>query len=338
MKTIQQIKEELGQRLSILAHHYQNQQIVDWADHTGDSLELARKIPGLDAEFIVFCGVHFMAETASILAEKGQKVYLPDHTAGCVMAQTAPGLLVERVLKKLRSNGRNVIPLAYVNSSAHVKAICGIYGGSVCTSANAKTMLSWALKQGDGILFIPDKFLGQNTAKKIGIEKKEIAILDITKNGENIDISKLKDKVLFLWPGVCAVHFRYKPEEILKIKQEHKNCLCVVHPECSPEVVELADADGSTSFIIKYVQEAKENSMIFIGTEENLVIRLAKRHPNKKIKSIKPSFCSNMAKITLEKLKNTLNSLDKSHYIVEVSEDIKKPARLAIQTMLEVSR
>ena len=338
MKEILEIKESLKERLVILAHHYQSQDIVDFADHTGDSLELARKIPNLDVEYIIFCGVHFMAETASVLASKGQKVFLPDHSAGCVMAQTAPAYLVEIVLNKLSQKGRKVIPLAYVNSSAEVKAICGKYDGSVCTSANAKIMLSWALKQKDGVLFIPDRFLGKNTAKKLGLSDKEVMVLDITNKGNNIDFNKTKDKILFLWPGVCAVHFRYKPEEILAIKNRYPDSLCVVHPECSPEVVRLADADGSTSFIIKYVKDAPKGSTIFIGTEENLVKRLAKTHKDKKISSIKPSFCSNMAKITVEKLKSTLNFLNSDRYVVEVDENIKGFAKMAIETMLEVSK
>jgi quinolinate synthase len=336
MNQIEQIKKNLGQDLAILGHHYQSDAIIQYTDIRGDSLELARQIPDLTAKYIVFCGVHFMAESAAILAQKDQMVFLPAPDASCVMAETAPADLVEKIVLKLRSQGKEIIPLAYVNSSAQVKAICGKFNGSVCTSANAPKMLKWALEQGDGVLFLPDKNLGQNTARILNVPPEEIVILDVRSQGEYLNYEQIKDKKLFLWPGVCAVHFRFKPEQLRRIRKTHPEARIIVHPECEPDVVDLADGSGSTSFIIKYVREAKPGTTIYIGTEDNLVQRLAKEYQNKKeILPIIPSFCSNMARVTKENLLFTLKNLNPENKI-SVSEHIAVLARKALKRMLEV--
>ena len=336
MNQIEQIKKNLGQDLAILGHHYQNDTIIEYTDIRGDSLELARQIPDLTAKYIVFCGVHFMAESAAILAQKDQMVFLPALDARCVMADTAPASLVEEILTRLTKEGKKIIPLAYVNSSAEVKAICGKFNGSVCTSANAPKMLAWALDQGDGVLFLPDKNLGQNTAKILGLHPDEVVTVDIRSQGRRANYEQIKNKKLFLWPGVCAVHFRFKPEQLMRIRKTHPEARIIVHPECDPDVVALADGSGSTSFIIKYVREAEPGTTIYIGTEDNLVQRLAKEYQGKKeILPIIPSCCSNMAKVTKENLLFTLKNL-KPENKISVPEHIILLARKALKKMLEV--
>jgi quinolinate synthase len=329
---ISAIKAALGPRLCILAHHYQADEVVRHADILGDSLELARRIDGLDAEHIVFCGVHFMAETAAILARPGQKVYIPDAQASCVMAEMVPSLLAEEVLARLNRDGRRIIPLTYVNSSAAVKAVCGNHGGSVCTSANAPTMLRWALAQGDGVLFLPDANLGRNTARAIGLEEESILRLDIRGQGRLVPAAD-SSRRLYLWPGLCAVHAKFQPAQISLIRAEDPQALIYVHPECSPEVVQMADGAGSTTYLIKAVAEAKSGSTVYVGTEWSLVNRLAARHPDKTIRPLRKALCSNMAKVTQARLGAMLRQIDAAPQ-VRVEEHIARPARLALERML----
>lgn len=326
------LKEKYQNNLTILAHHYQKQEIVDLADKVGDSLELAQKIPELKTKYLIFAGVHFMAETAVILAQKHQKVFLPVPNASCVMANTAPYKKVKKILELLNEE-KKVIPLAYVNSSASIKALCGEYGGSVCTSANAEKMLLWALEQADGVLFLPDKHLGLNTAQKINLPPSKITILNI-KNKYSMQLDK--NKTLFLWPGVCAVHFKYKVKHIEKARKSHPDAKVIVHPECSPQVVEQSDMAGSTSMLIKYVNSLPKKSKVYIGTEENLVQRLARKYKGQKeIFSLFPSFCSNMNKINLKTLEYLLKNL-KNLAPVKVDEHIAKLSFKALSTMLKV--
>ena len=335
-QAINSVRNKLGSRLVILGHHYQHDEVITHTDYQGDSLELARKIPHLDAEYIVFCGVDFMAETAAILAQKSQKVLLPEHSASCVMAKMAPAPLVETVFKKLSQTGQKVIPLAYVNSSAAIKALCGKYGGSVCTSANAKTMLNWALEQGDQVLFLPDSHLALNTGHQLGLDNSELQILDIRKNGKNLQPTDLIQKKMLIWPGVCAVHARFKSAQIEVIRNKDPQAKIIVHPECHPDLVQMADATGSTSFIIKYVQEAPQDSRIYIGTECNLVKRLTKRYLGAKhIYPLHESFCSNMGKTNQAKLAALLQSLERAEPIT-VPADIREKSAIALNTMLEV--
>lgn len=326
---IENIRAEMGEDLCILAHHYQNDSIVSHADYTGDSLELARKIPNLKARYIVMCGVYFMAESAAILATNNQHVYIPEREAGCVLSATAPVQLVAQKLEELSTEKNKVIPLAYVNTSAAIKAICAQYEGSVCTSANAKTMLQWAFNQGKRVLFLPDKNLAHNTANSIHIADQDRVLLSLRKRFSP------KEARLFIWPGSCAIHQLFKIEHIRKARQNFPKAKIIVHPECTPKVVAQSDASGSTSKIIRYVKEAEEGSTIFIGTELNLVKRLAKEY--ERVKSIYPlyaSCCRNMAKITEGKLANLLKNLDKSEPVT-VEKDIKKQAVLALNRMLE---
>lgn len=333
-KNITAIKDQLGDRLCILAHHYQNDHVLRHADIVGDSLELARHIPGLGAQYIVFCGVHFMAETAAILAGPDQRVYAPDPSAGCVMSNMAPAHLLAVVLERLNAQGQRIIPLTYVNSSAAVKAVCGQFGGSVCTSANAPAMLAWALDQGDAVLFLPDAYLGQNTANILGLDPSEIQRIDIRAGGQRVLPPEAQTRLL-LWPGLCAVHAKIRPEHLDTIRAQNPGAIILVHPECAPEVVNKADGAGSTSFLIQQAEQAAPGSTIFMGTECNLVYRLQDRYPEKSIHPLHSIWCSNMAKTTEEKLLSVLENLEQSP-VVQVDTKIIAAAGLALERMLAV--
>jgi quinolinate synthase len=335
-EAITRLRRTLGERLVIMAHHYQHDEVVRHADITGDSLELARRVPDLGAAHIVFCGVYFMAETAAILAAPGQTVHLPDLEADCIMAAMAPASRVAAVLAHLASGGRRVVPLAYVNSSAAVKAVVGRHGGAVCTSANAETMMRWALKLGDAVLFLPDRNLAWNTADRLGLPENERLVLDVRGDGRRLDPAAARSVRLFAWPGMCAIHHRMKPAHVAQARAADPQALVVVHPECRPEVVALADASGSTRGIIDYCNRAPEGAVIYVGTEIRLVRRLAARHaPSKRILPLLESACENMGKISAAKLLACLQRLD-GPYAVQVGPEEAAPARAAVERMLEV--
>lgn len=337
---IERIKSEMGDRLSILGHHYQTDDVIHFTDIQGDSLELARKITNLDAEHIVFCGVFFMAESAAILCRDDQKIHIPDVTASCPMADMAEAGRVRKTLEILQQDGRKIVPLTYVNSSAAVKAVVGEYDGSVCTSANARTMLDWALNQGDAVLFLPDMHLGCNTANLLGIpEDKRLILPKDVIDGDpalHVDPAAADDKRLILWPGYCPIHEEFTLDSTRAIRETEPDAKIVVHPECSPSVVEASDGNGSTTFLIKYAEEADDGTTIYIGTEENLVNRLAARYEGRKvIRPLLSSQCEDMGKITVEKLADTLENLNYSNPVT-VSNAIREPARRALERMLAV--
>jgi len=333
---IEKIRKRLARDLVILGHHYQHDNVIRHCDIQGDSLELSRKVKAQKARYIVFCGVFFMAESAAILARPDQKVFIPEVTASCVMSEMAPARLVKTVLEKLHSAGRNIIPLAYVNSSAAVKGLCGKYSGSVCTSANARVMLDWAMKQGDGVLFLPDRHLADNTADQLGIPPEKRHIVDVRTGGDKLNLDKASKARLLIWPGSCVTHHRFKRVQIENIRKQQADALIVVHPECSPEVVAASDSTGSTSHIIKFVHDAPKGSTIYVGTEINLVNRLAERYRGEKdVRPLVYSSCVNMAKITEQNLAALLENLDEAEP-VRVPEEIAAPAHKALETMLEV--
>jgi quinolinate synthase len=333
---IESIKKKLGSDLAILAHHYQTDEVVRHAHFRGDSLELARRIPELSARYIVFCGVHFMAESAAILAGPEQKVFIPDPSASCVMADMTPAALAETVLKRLRSEGKNIIPLTYVNSSAAVKALCGRFGGSVCTSANAPKMLAWALSRGDGVLFMPDMNLGRNTARDFGIPPEAMRILDVRQGGSLVEPAGDDGTRIFLWPGCCAIHFKFKADDLDRLRSAHPEARIVVHPECDPEVVSRADGAGSTTYLIRETAQAPDGSTIIVGTEYNLVNRLAREHAGRiTVLPVKNVVCSNMVKTTEDNLLALLENLDRAKPVT-VPQDIAAPAARALETMLAV--
>ncbi len=334
---IAKIRADLGDDVCIVGHHYQADDIIAHCDITGDSLELARKIPQVTAPHIVFCGVYFMAESAALLAREGQKIYIPDSSANCVMSQMAPAPLLESVFQALsKQNGTKIIPLAYVNTALAIKDVVGRYGGAVCTSANAEIMLKWALNQGDQVLFLPDKNLAQNTARKLGLEAKDEHVLNVRANGTQIDAKFAKAKLL-MWPGCCAVHAKFNADIIQKMRATYNNCYVYVHPECSPQVVENSDGAGSTSYLIDIVAKSPKGSTVIVGTEANLVYRLQKRHANHcKIVPLRNSYCSHMAKISAEKLFANLQQIkDGKAQAVKIPSNQVKTSRATLERMLD---
>ena len=312
-ESIQDIRERLGPDLAILAHHYQGGNVVEHADRVGDSLELAKIGASLDAKNIVVCGVTFMAETASILRKPDQSVFIPEKRAGCVMADMAdPALFEDILLEMLRRSGRRIIPLAYVNTSAEIKALVGEHGGSLCTSANARKMMEWALAQGDAVLFLPDRNLGHNTADTLGLPDEDRHDLNVKLNGSYVDYDACAKARLIVWPGFCPVHDRFDVRQVWAMREEYPDVRVVVHPECTPDVVAESDAMGSTSFIIKYVAEAKPGSTIAVGTEIHLVRRLMAQYQDKGVTVVPlhASSCFNMTRVTEDKLLHLLQSIE----------------------------
>ncbi len=338
---ISRLREKLNDDLLILGHHYQDDSVIKHVDFSGDSLELARKSAESNARHIVFCGVHFMAESAATLAREGQAVYLPSDDAQCVMANTAPASLVDAALNALNKT-RRVVPLTYVNSSLAVKAVCGCYDGAVCTSANAQKMLEWAFEQGDAVLFIPDKNLARNIGNALGIPEREQFILDVRGHAaalrEGRDTEQAGQAKLCIWPGCCAIHARFTPVHIHEMRKQHPGCRVLVHPECTPEVVNLADFAGSTSAMIKAVAAAPEGSVLVVGTEWHLVNRLAHKYAGKKtVIPLFHSICSDMSKTTEQRLLSTLQGINTGTATpISVNPDQVVLARQTLQTMLDV--
>lgn len=336
-------KRKLGQKLLVLTHHYQRVEIVRVGDSVGDSYGLAKTAArSPDAEHIIFCGVHFMAESADILCNSDQKVYLPNPGAGCPMADMAPAERVYDTWDIIENDlgpGR-IVPISYMNTSADLKAFTGKKGGLICTSSNATAAFKWAFEKFDKIFFFPDQYLGRNTANKLGIPKDQIFLFDLKKADDQLDRKQLEEAKVILWPGHCYVHSKFKPEHIEHWRQTDLSVKVVVHPECSEEVVNNADAVGSTSFIVDYVEKAPSGSAIAIGTELNLVHRLAITHKDKKIFELSGDscpMCANMFRTSLADLCFTLENLEKANRIV-VREDIKADAKIALERMLEVGK
>ncbi len=325
----------LGERLVILGHHYQRDEVLAFADFQGDSLKLARDAGRAEAEYIVFCGVHFMAETAAILARPGQHVFIPDPGAGCYLADTATLEAVQAAWERLPEG--EFTPITYVNSSAALKAFCGEHGGLVCTSGNAGQAIGWALARRPRIFFFPDQHLGRNAAKRLGIPPEEMWLWDIRRPPDAGMIRRAKG---VLWPGACNVHQRFRPEQVRAVRQQLPGVRVIVHPECPMEVVDLADDAGSTAHIIAQVEAAPPGTRWAIGTEARLVRRLQARHPEQEIVSLAdvPPFCRTMSQITLDNLADTLEALVEGRPVHEVMVDAGTAhrARLALERMLAV--
>ena len=336
---IRQIKEKLGKELIILTHHYQRKEVVDLGHYRGDSYGLSQMAASdQNARFIVFCGVHFMAESAAILAGSHQTVQIPDRDAGCWMADMADEYIVRKAWHEVvKIVGKDSItPLVYMNSDARIKAFCGRNGGAVCTSSNAGDAFQWAFDRRGKVFFFPDEHLGRNTGNQMGIPEEEMIVWNPEKPlGGNTEESIQKARVI-LWKGYCLVHTRFRVEHIQEMRQQFPDARIVVHPECTQEVVKLSDATGSTSFIVKTVKEAPKGSTVIIGTEINLVKRLAVEHPHKKIIPLHDSLCPNMFKIDLKSLLSSLEDIGRFN-VVEVAEGVRADARAALDRMLELS-
>lgn len=332
------IKQELGDRLVILTHHYQRKEIVDLGDYRGDSFGLSQQAAGDErAQYIIFCGVHFMAESAAILAKDHQTVQIPDMDAGCWMADMADSYLVEKAWNDVTAivGNDNVASLVYMNSDAYIKAHCGRNNGAVCTSSNAPKAFEWAFRQKEKIFFFPDEHLGRNTGNHLGIPEDKMIVWDPEKTLGGNSEQDIKKAKVFLWKGYCLVHTRFTTDDMEAIRKSFPAAKIVVHPECTQEVVKASDAVGSTSFIVTYVADAPTGSTIIIGTEINLIKRLAMEYPDKKILPLKDSLCPNMYKINLKNLLSCLENIGKTN-IVTVDETIKKDAFIALENMLNL--
>lgn len=341
-RRIRERKEEMGRRLVILGHHYQRQEVIDFADFRGDSLGLSRlAATQKECEFIVFCGVHFMAESAEILRREHQTVQHPDFKAGCPLAGMADIASVQEaweiVEKAVNGSRGRITPLTYMNSEAVLKAFCGKTGGAVCTSSNAPAAFRWAFGTSEKVFFFPDEHLGRNTARGLGIPSREILLWDPQESPRDPEIvGKVRRASLILWKGFCHVHTRFSLEHVRKARRAHPEAKIVVHPECREEVVQEADAAGSTEFICRYMQEAAPGSTILIGTEINLVSRLAREHPDKQVFELARSLCPNMFRIDLVKLLRTLHGIGQVNR-VSVDPETRSWARIALERMLEMA-
>ena len=339
----EEIAELKKQRQAVLlAHYYQEGVIQEMADITGDSLKLAREAVKVTAPVIVFCGVHFMAETADVLTKDDVPVMLPDMAAGCSMADMADLESVEAAWSDLGEvvETDQLMPVTYINSTAELKAFCGEHGGIVCTSSNARAVLDWAFTRRKRVLFFPDQHLGRNTARAMGIPLNQMVVWDPRQPlGGNLP-SAIENARVLLWRGHCSVHQMFKPAHVAEFRRRLPDILVIVHPECMMSVVEAADLVGSTEFILKTVGEAPAGSTWAIGTELHLVNRLAKEHPDKAIHFLSPMvcMCSTMFRIDVPHLAWTLENLARGTVVnrVQVPESTAEWARVALRRMLEV--
>ena len=344
-------KEALGDRVFVLGHHYQRDEVIQFADVTGDSFKLARDAAARpEAEYIVFCGVHFMAESADILTGPGQQVVLPDLAAGCSMADMARLSQVEDAWDALAAAGiaDSVVPVTYMNSSADIKAFCGRNGGAVCTSSNAKVALEWAFAQEPAtpgehtrVLFLPDQHLGRNTAVlDLGMSLDDCVVWDPHRPDGGLTAEQLRDARIILWKGHCSVHGRFSADVVDELRATVPDVNILVHPECRHEVVTRADLVGSTEFIIRTIEAAPAGSSWAIGTELNLVQRLAAAHPDKNIVFLDRTvcYCSTMNRIDLPHLVWALENLVAANVVnvIEVDPETERWAKVALQRMLDL--
>jgi quinolinate synthase len=336
-------KAALGDRLLILGHHYQREEVMRWADARGDSFGLSRLAAGSTAEYIVFCGVHFMAESADVLTGGTRHVILPDLNAGCSMADMADLDSVEEAWDALAAvtDIERIVPITYMNSSAALKAFVGRKGGAVCTSSNARAVVTWALSRGDKLLFFPDQHLGRNTGYQLGMGAADMRVWDPKRDLGGLEEVDVKEATLLLWKGHCSVHQRFKVAHVEAFRAEHPDGLVVVHPECAHEVIEVADQVGSTDFIIKAVEAAPAGSVVGIGTEIHLVQRLAAEHPDRTVVSLDPLICpcSTMFRIDAAHLAWVLENLVEGTVVnqVKVDGETAEWAQVALERMLEIT-
>ncbi|HEV2705325.1 MAG TPA: quinolinate synthase NadA [Pyrinomonadaceae bacterium] len=342
---IEAARRTLGRRLLILGHHYQRDDVICHADYTGDSFKLSQLTAERpEADYIVFCGVHFMAESADILKPGDQQVILPDLGAGCSMADMASAEQVEDAWEQLEAIGIladfKVMPITYMNSTAAIKAFCGEHGGVVCTSSNAVPLFDKSLREADKLFFFPDQHLGRNTGVKFGIPLTEMVLWDPAKELGGNTAEQLRGARLILWKGHCSVHGRFREWHVEQVRREVPGIKVIVHPECVREVVEKSDLNGSTEFIIKTIEAAPAGSKWAIGTEVNLVDRLIKRFPDKDIRLLAPDLCmcATMYRIAPQNLAWALESLVEGRVVnqISVDEETARWARVALDRMLKI--
>jgi len=338
---IRAAKEKLGGEVLILAHHYQPQETFQFADVTGDSLKLSEQAAtAQDARYIVFCGVYFMAEVARTLCGQKQRVILPDFSAGCYLANTASAEALEQAWSHIgeRFGGQKVVPVFYINSSAAIKAFCGRHDGVICTSGNASAVMSWALERGDIVLFAPDQHLGRNTAVAMGMALADTAPYNPELPDGGMGQLHEQPRVI-LWPGCCNVHMYFTVDDIARVRREHPNVRVIVHPECRYEVVRAADMAGSTEAIIRAVEQSEDGSVWAVGTEKDMVDRLAEKMKGRKtVMNLSPlqTYCETMKRCTAARLLWVLENLAAGQVVNEVfvNEHQRHDALVALQRML----
>jgi quinolinate synthase len=337
-------REQLGSRLVILGHHYQRDEVIKFADYTGDSFRLARQIASRpEADYIVFCGVHFMAESADVLCAPHQQVILPDLAAGCSMADMVAPDQLETCWEELTQMGisARVVPVTYINSAASIKSFVGERGGTVCTSSNAAATLKWAFARGEKVLFLPDQHLGRNTAYKMGIPLDEMVVWDPDQIFGGVDPDQIKRAKMILWKGHCSVHTRFTVQQIEAIRRQHQGVRVIVHPEVPWDVVQAADDSGSTEYIIKTVSNSPVGSVWAVGTEVHLVNRLATDlAPDRTVLSLDRfgCLCSTMFRVSPNHLLWILEELveGRVHNRITVPDDQKHWTRVALDRMLSI--
>jgi quinolinate synthase len=350
-------KATLGTRLVILGHHYQRDEVIKFADYVGDSYKLAGQVSKHpDAEFIVFCGVHFMAESADVLSGDHQQVILPDLAAGCSMADMAAPDQLEQSWADLEqmlgpthrsastsgSAGSKIIPVTYINSAASIKAFCGEHDGVVCTSGNAAATLKWAWERGEKILFLPDQHLGRNTAYRMGVPLDQMVVWDPNEIWGGLEPEAVKNARMILWKGHCSVHARFTARQVETMRAQHPGIKVIVHPEVPWDVVQAADDSGSTEYIIKTIKESPVGSTWAVGTEVHLVNRLASQvQPDRTVMSLEPfgCLCSTMFRVSPNHLLWVLDGLvaGEVHNQIVVPDDQKHWTRVALDRMLSIS-
>jgi len=339
-------RDKLGERLVILGHHYQRDEVFRHADFTGDSLKLSRQAAASKADYILFCGVHFMAEVADILSRPEQVSILPDMAAGCSMADMADLQNVERAwqeLSEVLDPDESITPVTYINSAADLKAFCGEHGGIVCTSTNARHVLEWCFSQRDKVLFFPDQHLGRNTGYTMDIPLDQMVVWDYDKPMGGLTPQQIRDAKMILWKGFCSVHQMFQPEQIDNFKQKFPETKIIAHPESPFEVCQKSDYIGSTEYIIKTIADAEPGTRWLVATELNLVNRLHEqyKHEGKNVHFMSPNvcMCSTMFRIDPQHLAWVLENLVDGHVVNQVSvpQDIADMAKLALDRMLEVS-
>jgi quinolinate synthase len=342
-RRIAAVRAELGARLVVLGHHYQRDEVIKFADLRGDSFKLAEwASTQKDAEYILFCGVHFMAESADILSSPWQKVILPDLNAGCSMADMAALDQVETCWEELeRATEERIIPITYMNSAASIKAFCGRHGGAVCTSSNAPAVMRWALERADRILFLPDQHLGRNTGVQLGFRLEEMAVWDPYQPLGGNTAAGLRESRIVLWKGHCSVHGRFLPEHVERVRSRHPGIRVISHPECRFEVVQASDAVGSTEHIIERVTQSPAGPRWAIGTEIHLVNRLRNENPDRFIIPLDDCgcLCSTMFRIDPSHLLWALENLLEGRIVNQISvpEEVAEQARVSLNRMLEIT-
>ena len=337
-------RARLGSTTILLGHHYQRDEVIRFADFTGDSYKLSKIAAETKASYIVFCGVHFMAESADVLGRDGQQIILPDLNAGCSMADMADITQVEDCWESLECLGltTTMVPLTYMNSAAAIKAFCGERGGLVCTSSNAQSAFRWAFARGEKVLFMPDQHLGRNTAWAMGIPLNEMVVWDPYQINGGVAPDRLRAAKVVLWKGHCSVHQRFLPDHVDAVRARYPGIQVIVHPECRWEVCQKADALGSTEGLIKRVNDAPAGTMFAVGTEIHLVNRMAQRFAaqNKRVITLDDTgcLCTTMYRISPQHLAWSLENLVEGRVVnqIKVRDDVKHWARVALDRMLEI--